>query len=958
MSERSSLLKKDGKFTAFFKNNKYVFVSALAAFLISQLVAFCYDLIPYGDMTILRMDLYHQYGPLFAELYDRLTSGESLVYSWNSGLGSTFLGNYFNYLSSPLTLIVLFFGHKNITEAISVLIMLKAILSAATFTYYLKSSFNKHSASTAAFGVLYAFCGYFVAYYWNLMWLDAMVLFPLIILGIERIIKKGKPSLYCICLAVMIFANYYMAFMVCIFSVLYFFAYYFANYPASKKFNDEHEKESLIGKIKNSVFLSSGIKFAIFSVAAALLAAVAILPLMTILSSSSATSGTAPTAFVKYFDAFDFLANHLAGTEPTIRSSGDDVLPNVYCGVLTLVLVPLYLFSKKISIREKISYCSLLAALYLSFNVNYLNYFWHGLHFPNDLPYRFSFMYSFVLLIMAFKAFSHIKEFTGREILGSGIAVTALLVLVEKITSKNVTDVSLIISLVFVIGYVSILYLFKSKKFVASAVSVLLLCSVCSEIALSNTDHYSMNQSKTNYTVDYDSFQEMKTKLDEFDGGFYRMELMDLRTRMDPCWFDYNGVSTFSSMAYESVANLQQDVGMYGNYINSYTYYSQTPVYNAMFGLKYLFNNTTDDVNTQLLTEMFANGDFDVYKNNFDLSVAFAANNEISSWDSSAYSDPFVAQSELFRMATGVDNVFTKLNVEDASYSNINTIFPAELESGNMKVSKITNDTTGSICLEITPQVEQNVYIYVDSSSVESVSASSLMFTKSLDTLDEGYIVDLGLRPAGETIYVDMSVSKTADTGNITFYAYGLNLQNFAQGYMMLKSGNYNITEYTDTYLNGTISADSDKTVFTSIPYDINWHVYIDGKQLSSDEVFKISNGLLAFSIPQGEHTVTLNYVSSGLIAGEFVSILTILVMTIFIIMKRRKILFFKKERPDRWAALNNDDFLVEVENIFPSQNDDVFAIDENAAEEKVEDNLQISEDLIDTSKSENNESE
>ena len=62
----------------------------------------CNKMIPFGENSILRMDLYHQYGPLFSELYDRVTSGESLLYSWNTGLGSSFLGNYFNYLSKAL----------------------------------------------------------------------------------------------------------------------------------------------------------------------------------------------------------------------------------------------------------------------------------------------------------------------------------------------------------------------------------------------------------------------------------------------------------------------------------------------------------------------------------------------------------------------------------------------------------------------------------------------------------------------------------------------------------------------------------------------------------------------------------------------------------------------------------------------------------------------------------------
>ena len=122
--------------------NQYIFLAFIVTMGTMLIVFLCNQMVPFGDKTILRMDLYHQYGPLFAELYERIKHGDSLIYSWTSGLGSCFLGNYFNYLSSPLSALVMFFGHKNITEAIALMILLKASLSAATFTYYLKKHLN------------------------------------------------------------------------------------------------------------------------------------------------------------------------------------------------------------------------------------------------------------------------------------------------------------------------------------------------------------------------------------------------------------------------------------------------------------------------------------------------------------------------------------------------------------------------------------------------------------------------------------------------------------------------------------------------------------------------------------------------------------------------------------------------------------------------------------------------
>lgn len=917
-SKTAKTEKKANRALIFFKDNGYVLLSATAAFLLIQLVYFCFSLIPYGDMTILRMDLYHQYGPLFAELCDRVTSGASLVYSWNTGLGGSFLGNFFNYLSSPLSLLVLLFGHENVTEAISLMIALKATLSAACFTYYLKKSAREHSLLTAAFGLMYAFSGFFIAYYWNVMWLDGMVLLPLVVLGVENIIKKGKPSLFCASLTFAIVANYYMAFMLCVFSILYFLVFYFANYRLAQSFEpDSDKKKSLLKKLSSSVFLSAGVKFAAYAVTAALLAAFAILPLMHILSASSATSSAPPTEFKKYFTVFDFLANHLTGVEPTIRSSGDNVLPNVCCSMLTLILVPLFLFSKGIKTREKVSCVALLGVLYFSFDINYLNFFWHGLHFPNDLPYRFSFMYSFVLLLIAFKTLTQLKEFTGGQLLGAGLGVVLFLILVEKLTSKNVDDAVLGLSLAFAAGYTLILKLLGNKKYQLTAVSVLLFCTVVSEIALGGTDNYSMNQSKAHYTGDYAEFRTLKEELDERDGGFYRMELSDLRTRMDPAWYGYNGISVFSSMAYERVANMQQDVGMDGNYINSYTYNPQTPVYNAMFGLKYLVDNSDYEPSEAFFTRLMSSGRFTAYQNRYALPPVFAVGDEIELWNAGDAENPFEAQAQWFADAAGIEGVFDRIlpDWQDVPYDNLMDFTEEELIVGQVTYHKLRPSEKASVSLSFVPEKDQNVYVYVKAPNANPATVSYSGFSQGFSS-SAGYIVDIGEVGAGEPVNLEIPIKAAAKgVGDLAFYVYGLNAENFEKGYARLADeGQMNIRGFGDTHIAGTLTAGRNEIVYTSVPYDSNWKVRVDGRELDKDEILKISDCLLGFSVGEGEHKIVLKYVPVGLQAGAFITILTIIVLTARILSKRRGRRAGKKEKQSKWETLSgvtasSDDF-------------------------------------------------
>ncbi len=902
-----------------FANNGYCWTAALCTAGLMMLVFFCYGLYPFGTVTILRMDMYHQYGPLFAELYDRVVNMQSFLYSWQTGLGSPFLGNFLNYLSSPSALIVLLLGHENVPEAIAGMILAKAACSAFTFTYFLKKSQNRHDFTSAAFGVLYSMCGWFVAYYWNVMWIDAMVFFPLVILGIEKIINSRKPLTYIFALSATLITSYYMGYMVCIFSVLYFIVYYFSIYELSSHDipvnpDDSLNQPSFFDKVKHSVLLKSGFTFAFSSIAAAGLVAFALIPVYFILQNCSATSGTFPEDWKTYFSAFDFLANHIASVVPTIRSSGDDVLPNVYCGIATLMLVPLYLFTKSISIKEKIAHVALLGVLFLSFNLNILNYIWHGFHYPNDLPYRFSFMYCFILILLAFKAFVRLKEFSGRAILGTGVALTFALVLVQEIGSKNVEDLSLAISVIFVVTYCLVFVLSKNQKYPSAAVAVLLLCCVIGEIACANTDRYSMDQQKANYAGDYQEFKDLQAELEERENGeFFRMDTTFNRARMSPAWYGYNGVSTFTSMAYEDLANLQSDLGIYGNYINSYTYYLQTPIYNMMFALDYVLDNN-DEVDVQ--EDYFeyvgesSNGVFTAYENKYQLPIGFLVNSDVKEW----YTDidnPFTVQGDWLEYSTGVMDVFDFINIVDSAYYNVDELEQG-FDTGEFYLSKTNAGEDAEVTFEIFPDEEQHCYLYVDTSATDTIYVTRDEKTVTQD-IDECYILDIGICSPDDTVLVTVPMDSDKDYCYLNVYAYGLNDEAFLEAYDILKAGALDVETFEETYIKGSVTAKEDCLLYTSIPYDTGWTVTVDGKKVSEDDIVILADSLLAVKLGAGEHTVEFSYLPDGLFLGFAISGGTVLVLIAAIIFftVRRKRREKNKAEAEAENALSDTPFTV-----------------------------------------------
>lgn len=902
------------KLKSFFSNNKYIMISGAAALFIILLVYFCYEIIPFGNKTVYRMDLYHQYGPLFSELYDRLTSGSSLIYSWNSGLGSSFLGNFFNYLSSPISLIILLFGHKNTFEAIAAMIAIKAVLSSMSMSYYLKKSKGENSLVISAFGIMYAFCGYFIAYYWNIMWIDAMYLLPFIALGIERIIDSGKTRTYFFALVLTIFSNYYIGYILCIFSCIYFIYYYVCSLNKIKVRNKNIEIKGTLSKIKNSFFLHSGIKFALSSISAGMVLLFMLVPLVSILQSSSATGSNAPTEYKFYFNIFDFLANHLASLEPTIRSSGEDILPNIYCGILTVLLIPLYMFSKRIPYYEKIASVVLLAVMYFSFNLNYLNFAWHGFHFPNDLPYRQSFIYSFILITLAFKAFKNIEEYDKKHILAAGLAVLSFIIIAEKVGSKNVTDGTVYISIIFVVLLTVVLGLIVSKKNQAFALSVMLICSVAAETISASTDHYVANQTKDSYSADYDDFKSLQSTVAESDDSlFYREELSDLRARMDPSWYGYNGASIFSSMAYEKVANVQKQIGLFGNYINSFTYNPQTPIYNSFFSLKYIYDKKNRLSEGDYYTFKSSNETFTAYENKYMLNIAFPVSSAVTDWTASTYDNPVDAQNELFRLTTGIENVISKITDYDVIYGNVLQIDQSGIDTGTFTLNKISNDYHGSVTVEITAVNDENIYIYVYSKNLDTVQAYSPVNSMTMNVSD-GYILDLGKHSQGTVLSVELPIKDSENSANVDFIAFTIDKTKFENGYNSLQNGQIEYTDFNDTCIKGTFTAESNEILFTSIPYDKYWNVYIDGKRISNDDIIKISDAFIGVKVTDGTHKITFNYSSQVIKGAIFVSAFYSIILLILYILKSRKMLFYKKLKPNLWERTDIKNAVSETE--------------------------------------------
>ncbi len=782
------------------------------------------EIYPFGNNCYLRSDMYHQYAPFFSELWNKLRHGESLTYSWDIGMGTNFTALYAYYLASPSNWFIVLFPQKYMIEIMNVIIILKLCLSSLTFTYYISKHFNTRKCTIALFGMFYALSGFVAAYSWNIMWLDCLVLLPLIILGLERLVNENHCFLYCITLGLCIYTNYYIAIMVCISVVLYFIVL-MAAYKGTRR---------------PVIYVKKFLNFAIYSLLAGGLAACLLLPEFYAFTLSASNNIEFPKKLSLYFSILNMVTRHLINVPVHL---GLDHYPNIYCSVAVLLLFPLYVMDKKVDLREKIGKSALVLIFLTAFNLNIPNFIWHGFHFPNSLPCRQSFIYVFFLLAMCYEALSHLKSMTTKQ-LGCAlwIAIGILLFIEQVFTVDETYDFTIVyISGAFILVYALIMLIHLKHEFKVPVI-IFIAFSLCIIECTINMDSTGIGTtSRSSYLLDYDAVKTVTQTVADDDSSFYRMDKkFGSRSNNDGAWHNYHSISTFSSTSNGAMEKFFGELGFEHSF-NAYKYNGATLVTESLFSVKYAISN-------RILTESplrsyytGSDGEF-IYKNNYTLPIGFMTYNDPYGWEADSANDAGIEnQNSLIKNLTGISNVFTLTyeNATDASF-------------------------------EVKPVKAGHLYMIVRNTSCDTVTATinSSEYTYK-DLKKGGTIIDLGYATPDDIIVISGDTSMNASV-------YTLESSRFIEAFNILNNNSLNVSEFTNNKITGTVNASKDATLICSIPYDNGWSVYIDGKKAETNDIY---GALISVNVPAGDHTVTLKYMPVNFILGCIITSLCIIIL-------------------------------------------------------------------------------
>ncbi|MCD7717447.1 MAG: YfhO family protein [Lachnospiraceae bacterium] len=831
----------------------------LAGFLLSGVVALVgfalMGVWPFGDKTLLIIDSLHQYLPFYTDFHEKLVDGESLLYSFSGGLGYNLWSTIAYYLASPLNLLMVLIPTANVCDFMDLMILLKIALCGGCFSWYMHKRDEERTYLPVVFGMMYALSNFVIGYYFNLMWLDSVAMLPLIMYGIEQIVKGKSGRFYCLALFYGLWCNYYIGFMLCLFSCLYFLVRWIAQ---TGEYGSGKGQTSASYSVKRSFWRDLGkscLTFAWHSLLAGGMSALMLVPaFMGLTSSESMESNTFPTVVKFYESLAELLENHMAFMEPVTISSSQVGL-NVYCGVATVLLAVLYLFDREVRLRERLAHYGLCALLLFSFACNIPNYIWHGFHQQNGLPNRFAFIYIAIVLVMAYDALGHLKKFWLPEMLFA-VAVPCVFLIIRYLDPEQELEGYLfLISLGLLIFYFVFLltgrYVDRLKP---SVFRTALTCVMVVEIAANAIYGISQNGSVTRsiYLADQTSYQALIAELDEDEDSFYRSEVDRQRMRNVTMYVGGNALVMFNSTMQSSVIDFCDALGIEAR-TNKNGYLGVTKLMNDIFGIKYVASPTDSETFYQF-ERIGQDGELTLYENDNALSLGFMVDDAILEWDTSS-GEPLDIQNSFVELATGHDAIFVLDRYID-------------MEDGETYAIKVPDN--------------KQVYMCIDT-RVEEIALDTPEYSKTFsDYTDHLYVIN----STSEDNIAEFTVTLKETQTTVQAQVYTCSNESYQEVIDTLAASQMENVDVDGNRVSGTVNVQEAGTLLLTIPYDEGWTILVDGEETAFSCV---GGALIGVHLEEGEHTIDMKYTPVGFWLGCGITTLSALLFLLTVLWQKKK---------------------------------------------------------------------
>lgn len=841
--------------------NKY-FLTTILAILIYLIYLYIMKIVPFGEYSILKCDLYQQYINFFCYLKDFLINHKSLMFSWNLGLGNNFFTTFAYYLASPLNIIVLFFNSTNMDIGIEILTLIKIILIANSAVFYLSKTYNYKEKSIVLFGIIYAYSSFVICYSFHIMWLDCVYMLPIVLYFVEKYINGGKLYPIILSLAYSLWTNYYLGFINAFVAGIYFVAKYIIK-------NNITQKGELKKFIKKLLLI-------IFAIAVAFgIIMILFIPSIKQLSNNM---------HVENIKIYEIEKEKLAAlTNVIFNNYVYDYAQQaglVFSSTIVIVLIPLYYLNKNIDKKEKILFSLVLIFLLLPIVSPLLNKIWHGFTIPNCFYYRYSYATIFTTVIMAFRAFQNLKETKKWHYIVS-IAVFGVLTISEIIVNKlgyfpessfKVSKTDIIISVaIYILMIISlfIMKVVKTKRWKNAAAAALIAITIIDLIVgakngQENNDKYFKRESFTQHN---EIMEEINKKLEspETERIIFTPDIYGSNMSMR---FGYSNIGYFTSARNKETIKAMYNLG--------YNIQRADELWMTSFSGTY-FNYSLAGVKYYVSKEKLEDGEiygfeFDeeyngyyIYKNKNAFNTGFYLAENIDTENK----NPFDVQNEYLNCMVTDQNEKYFENIESTEILNCNKVIVSENEETKIQY-------------KIKANADTNLYLFSNNNLQLIINGNEEFKNYANLWSTESGIKKIKHLNKGEYLEFEILTKYPLDE----IYIYASNNEKIQNALDVKdKNGTFDIDKILPNGLKGTAKFCQNGYLAFNISYDNGWHIFVDGKEEKTEA---ISNTFIGVKLDEGEHDIYMYYEAPGYKIGKIITIFSA-ILTIAIIVFEEK---------------------------------------------------------------------
>ena len=806
---------------------------------------------PFGNISLLSMDMEIQYVNIYNWFYDVLHGSASLFYDFSKSLGGNMFGIWSTYLASPINLLVYFFPHDRIPYFITLSTVIKVVLSGLFCLLYIRKRFAKvpefHGILLA---VSYALIEYNVNLCSNLHFLDIVYFLPVLALGVYRLIQKKDVRLFALGVAVVILFNWYIGYAACLFTAVYFVF------------------EIIIqNRMKMKEFFSCFGRYIGCAAAGVMIACITFMP--SVLATLNG-KGEVSLAYLKPHFHCSFMEPLKALMYTALDVSSYEE-PAIFTGSLILAIVFIGMIDRRIEIRKKAAVGMMLFLIFLSFSFVPLEVVLSGMKKTYSFHFRYSFIFSFALIASGALFIESYQEKGQKPSVYAAVAavlLTAAFGAVGHFKEWFSFSEYLVLLIPFSMFALSILFMANENPVYRKCAAVLAAFMLCSELTLNASHSFARSHIRMDdYSVYVNDVQKLIDEIKESDQeSFYRIEKtfseMDKRRNEDGktlrpvategLTFNYNAITHYSSLIDTNTDDFLSRLGYTRPDALCSDYVGYNPVADSFLGVKYLLSEKDYSGLSKLRTVSYEGKEAVLYKNENALKLITPFNGEET--EISFGDNPFENQNDLIKTLSGIDQ-----DLYDAQ----------PFTQTDSTEWQITVNEDGPVYIYFSDD-HQQTDLYINDEYVQSYYGRFYTDVLYIGDYVKGDVI---------TARLDEECTKTH-----TLYAYVLNEKAYEEVFADLKAKSFNPDVFEDGKVSFIVSSDEDQKLLLSMPYDKGWDIRIDGQKAEFNKAY---DALIAVDVPEGTHKIDMKYHVPYLKTGALVSFAGWILFFLLVKMKK-----------------------------------------------------------------------